>query len=66
MKKDIFRNRDNNDYLSKDKDKLIFSINSGFTCLVELNSSNIDNKKDIYYAASLKKKFYVIGNNNSE
>ena len=57
----------NNEYLSKDKDKLIFSINSCFSCLVELIPSiDASNRKKIYYVASYDKKFYVIIINNTE
>ena len=66
MKKEIIRNRDNIKDLSSKKDKLIFNINSGFTCLVELIPSNKNNKKNIYYIASYDKKFYVILINHYE
>ena len=60
------KNKDN-ECLSKDKDKLIFSINSCFSCLVELIPSiDESNRKKIYYVASYDKKFYVISINNTE
>ena len=60
------KNKDN-ECLSKDKDKLIFSINSCFSCLVELIPSiDESNRKKIYYVASYDKKFYVISIDNAE
>ena len=48
------------DNLSKQKDNIIFKINSGFLCLVELIPSS-HSSKNIYYACSYNNKiFYII------
>ena len=54
------KNDKNNERLSKDKDKLIFSIKSSFSCLVELIPSDNNIRKNMCCVASNGNKFYII------
>jgi len=50
------------DSLSKEKNKIIFQLKSGFTCIEEISCKNGD---DIIYAAANDKSFYIIYLKNS-
>jgi hypothetical protein len=45
------------DFLSKDKDKIVFQLKSGFTCIEELFYEKGNN---VIYAAANGKSFYII------
>ena len=52
------------DYLSKNKDELIFSFKSSFSCLIEICSDK--NIKNTFYAASSNKKLFIIKIENNK
>ena len=55
-------NNDLKDFLSKEKEKIIFGLSSGFTCMVEL-TPNIGKKRDnkiVYYSVSNDKSLFII------
>ena len=56
-KRDIFK-----DSLPKGKDKIVFQIKSGFTCIEEISYEKGDN---IIYAAANNKSFYIINLKNN-
>ena len=50
------------DFLSKDKDKIVFQLKSGFTCIEELFYEEGDN---VIYAAVNDKSIYIINLKNN-